>query len=106
MCLIYSSVLINTLKINPKIVLSDISVYSPFFSPQPFQTAMRAVSAVREDEKKEEKTSSRPREPLMSLVDWAKSGGMEGFSLRGALRLPSFKVPVESHLTCRPVPLC
>ncbi|XP_047656549.1 histone-lysine N-methyltransferase SETD1A isoform X2 [Tachysurus fulvidraco] len=59
---------------------------------KPFQTAMRAVSAVRDDEKKEEKTSSRPREPLMSLVDWAKSGGMEGFSLRGALRLPSFKV--------------
>lgn len=28
----------------------------------------------------------------MSLLDWAKSGGMEGFSLRGALRLPSFKV--------------
>lgn len=47
---------------------------------------------VREEEKKEEKTSNRPREPLMSLVDWAKSGGMEGFSLRGALCLPSFKV--------------
>ncbi|KAG5831937.1 hypothetical protein ANANG_G00285760 [Anguilla anguilla] len=31
-------------------------------------------------------------EPLLSLVDWAKSGGLEGFSLRGALRLPSFKV--------------
>lgn len=46
----------------------------------------------RDEEKKEEKTNSRPREPLMSLVDWAKSGGMEGFSLRGALRLPSFKV--------------
>lgn len=67
--------------------------------PQPFQTAMRAVTVVRDEEKKEEKTttavtaSSRPREPLMSLVDWAKSGGMEGFSLRGALRLPSFKVP-------------
>lgn len=48
---------------------------------------------VREEEKKEEKVSSRPVQPLMSLVDWAKSGGMEGFSLRGALRLPSFKVP-------------
>lgn len=60
---------------------------------QPFQTAMRGVAVVREEEKKEEKTSNRPREPLMSLVDWAKSGGMEGFSLRGALRLPSFKVP-------------
>lgn len=52
---------------------------------------VRGVSALRDDEKKEEKVS-RPREPLMSLVDWAKSGGVEGFSLRGALRLPSFKV--------------
>lgn len=52
---------------------------------------VRGVSALRDDEKKEEKVS-RPREPLTSLVDWAKSGGMEGFSLRGALRLPSFKV--------------
>lgn len=58
---------------------------------QPFQTMVRGVSALRDDEKKEEKVN-RPREPLMSLVDWAKSGGMEGFSLRGALRLPSFKV--------------
>lgn len=58
---------------------------------QPFQTMVRGVSALRDDEKKEEKVS-RPREPLMSLLDWAKSGGMEGFSLRGALRLPSFKV--------------
>lgn len=63
-----------------------------FLFAQPFQTAMRGVSVVREEEKKEEKTSNRPREPLMSLVDWAKSGGMEGLSLRGALRLPSFKV--------------
>ncbi|XP_051904101.1 histone-lysine N-methyltransferase SETD1A isoform X2 [Hippocampus zosterae] len=54
---------------------------------KPFQT----MSAMRDDEKKEEKLN-RPREPLMSLVDWAKSGGVEGFSLRGALRLPSFKV--------------
>lgn len=52
---------------------------------------VRGVSALRDDEKKEEKVN-RPREPLTSLVDWAKSGGMEGFSLRGALRLPSFKV--------------
>ncbi|XP_028310215.1 histone-lysine N-methyltransferase SETD1A [Gouania willdenowi] len=58
---------------------------------KPFQTMVRGVSALRDDEKKEEKVS-RPREPLMSLVDWAKSGGVEGFSLRGALRLPSFKV--------------
>uniref|UniRef100_A0A3P9H8D0 Histone-lysine N-methyltransferase SETD1A n=1 Tax=Oryzias latipes TaxID=8090 RepID=A0A3P9H8D0_ORYLA len=58
---------------------------------KPFQTMVRGVSALRDDEKKEEKVS-RPREPLTSLVDWAKSGGMEGFSLRGALRLPSFKV--------------
>lgn len=52
---------------------------------------VRGVSALRDDEKKEEKVN-RPREPLTSLVDWAKSGGVEGFSLRGALRLPSFKV--------------
>ncbi|KAJ3600854.1 hypothetical protein NHX12_031829 [Muraenolepis orangiensis] len=58
---------------------------------KPFQTMVRGVSAMRDEEKKEEK-ASRPREPLMSLVDWAKSGGLEGFSLRGALRLPSFKV--------------
>lgn len=59
---------------------------------------VRGVSALRDDEKKEEKVS-RPREPLTSLVDWAKSGGVEGFSLRGALRLPSFKVKA-SVLTC------
>ncbi|KAM9746584.1 LOW QUALITY PROTEIN: histone-lysine N-methyltransferase SETD1A [Menidia menidia] len=58
---------------------------------KPFQTMVRGVSALRDEEKKEEKVN-RPREPLMSLVDWAKSGGVEGFSLRGALRLPSFKV--------------
>ncbi|XP_037331899.2 histone-lysine N-methyltransferase SETD1A [Pungitius pungitius] len=58
---------------------------------KPFQTMVRGVSALRDDEKKEEKVN-RPREPLTSLVDWAKSGGMEGLSLRGALRLPSFKV--------------
>ncbi|KAJ8253610.1 hypothetical protein COCON_G00202220 [Conger conger] len=59
---------------------------------KPFQTAVRGPAALREEEKKEEKPSGRPREPLLSLVDWAKSGGLEGFSLRGALRLPSFKV--------------
>lgn len=52
---------------------------------------VRGVSALRDDEKKEEKIN-RPREPHTSLVDWAKSGGMEGFSLRGPVRLPSFKV--------------
>lgn len=61
---------------------------------QPFQTMVRGVSALRDEEKKEEKVN-RPREPLMSLVDWAKSGGVEGLSLRGALRLPSFKVNVQ-----------
>ena len=55
---------------------------------------VRGVSALRDDEKKEEKVN-RPREPLMSLVDWAKSGGVEGLSLRGALRLPSFKVKAQ-----------
>lgn len=58
---------------------------------KPFQTMVRGMSALRDDEKKEEKVN-RPREPLTALVDWAKSGGMEGLSLRGALRLPSFKV--------------
>lgn len=62
---------------------------------QPFQTMVRGVSALRDDDKKEEKVS-RPRETHSSLVDWAKSGGMEGFSLRGALRLPSFKVRTRS----------
>uniref|UniRef100_A0A3Q2XD62 SET domain containing 1A, histone lysine methyltransferase n=1 Tax=Hippocampus comes TaxID=109280 RepID=A0A3Q2XD62_HIPCM len=61
---------------------------------KPFQT----MSAMRDDEKKEEKVN-RPREPLMSLVDWAKSGGVEGFSLRGALRLPSFKV-INTLMSC------
>ncbi|KAI9539494.1 hypothetical protein NQZ68_005574 [Dissostichus eleginoides] len=58
---------------------------------KPFQTMVRGVSALRDDEKKEEKIN-RPREPHTSLVDWAKSGGMEGLSLRGPVRLPSFKV--------------
>ncbi|KAM4697671.1 histone-lysine N-methyltransferase SETD1A [Rhinophrynus dorsalis] len=56
--------------------------------------------------KEEEKEKLRPKEPgLLSLVDWAKSGGAEGFGfgtgLREALRLPSFKVkrkqPSESE---------
>lgn len=64
---------------------------------QPFQTMVRSISTTRDDEKKEEKVN-RPREPLMSLVDWAKSGGVEGFSLRGALRLPSFKVKLYDVL--------
>ncbi|KAK6312040.1 hypothetical protein J4Q44_G00177040 [Coregonus suidteri] len=65
----------------------------PETKAKPFQTMVRGVAVVRDEDKKEEnKVSSKPREPLMSLVDWAKSGGMEGFSLRGALRLPSFKV--------------
>ncbi|XP_062840971.1 histone-lysine N-methyltransferase SETD1A [Trichomycterus rosablanca] len=55
---------------------------------KPFQTVMRSVT----EEKKDEKANSRAREPLMSLVDWAKSGGVEGFSMLGSLRLPSFKV--------------
>ncbi|XP_029106167.1 histone-lysine N-methyltransferase SETD1A isoform X2 [Scleropages formosus] len=62
---------------------------------KPFQTVVRSASVARAEEdrkEKEEKPNSRPREPMLSLVDWAKSGGMEGFSLRGALRLPSFKV--------------
>ncbi|XP_066579328.1 histone-lysine N-methyltransferase SETD1A [Amia ocellicauda] len=64
---------------------------------KPFQTVVKAV--VREEEKKEEKPLCRPREPaLLSLVDWAKSGGLEGFSLRGALRLPSFKVKRKEPL--------
>ncbi len=66
---------------------------------------VRGVSALRDDEKKEEK-ANRPREPLMSLVDWAKSGGMEGFSLRGALRLPSFKVKAPNCGGSWPVSLC
>lgn len=65
----------------------------------------RGVSALRDDEKKEEKVN-RPREPLMSLVDWAKSGGVEGFSLRGALRLPSFKVKVPHCDKSWPVSQC
>ena len=41
--------------------------------------------------KEEEKERTRPKEPpaLLSLVEWARGGGA---GLRGALRLPSFKV--------------
>ncbi|KAG2463660.1 SET1A methyltransferase, partial [Polypterus senegalus] len=70
---------------------------------KPFQTTTKVP--VKEEEKKEEKL--KPREPgLLSLVDWAKSGGMSGLesfglgagSLRGALRLPSFKVKRKEPL--------
>lgn len=74
-----------------------IDLLELYFLFQPFQTMVRGVSAPRDEEKKEEKVN-RPREPLMSLVDWAKSGGVENFALRGALRLPSFKVNApQSH---------
>lgn len=58
---------------------------------QPFQSVAKPVA------REEDKEKSRPKEPgLVSLVDWAKSGGAEGFGfgtgLREALRLPSFKV--------------
>ncbi|XP_025918411.1 histone-lysine N-methyltransferase SETD1A-like [Apteryx rowi] len=61
---------------------------------KPFQTA------AKQQAKEEEKEKTRLKEPaLLSLVDWAKSGGtgaLEAFGfgagLRGALRLPSFKV--------------
>lgn len=50
--------------------------------------------------KEEEKDKTKLKDPaLLSLVDWAKSGGtggLEGFGFgtgfRGVLRLPSFKV--------------
>ncbi|XP_031467780.1 histone-lysine N-methyltransferase SETD1A-like, partial [Phasianus colchicus] len=50
---------------------------------KPFQSAARL--------KEEEKERTRPKEPpaLLSLVEWARGGGA---GLRGALRLPSFKV--------------
>ncbi|KYO20533.1 histone-lysine N-methyltransferase SETD1A [Alligator mississippiensis] len=61
---------------------------------KPFQTAAKQAA------KEEEKEKAKLREPgLLSLVDWAKSGGTVGIEafgfgagLRGALRLPSFKV--------------
>ncbi|XP_028671387.2 histone-lysine N-methyltransferase SETD1A isoform X1 [Erpetoichthys calabaricus] len=70
---------------------------------KPFQSTTKVP--VKEEEKKEEKL--KPREPgLLSLVDWAKSGGMSGLEsfglgaggLRGALRLPSFKVKRKEPL--------
>ncbi|XP_062486050.1 histone-lysine N-methyltransferase SETD1A-like, partial [Pezoporus occidentalis] len=50
---------------------------------KPFQAAAR--------QRDEERERLRPKEPpaLLSLVDWARGGGA---GLRGALRLPSFKV--------------
>lgn len=61
---------------------------------QPFQ------NTVKQPAKEEEKDKTKLKDPaLLSLVDWAKSGGtggMEGFGFgtgfRGVLRLPSFKV--------------
>lgn len=61
---------------------------------KPFQ------NAAKQQAKEEDKEKTKLKEPgLLSLVDWAKSGGttgMEAFTfgsgLRGALRLPSFKV--------------
>lgn len=65
-------------------------------SLQPFQ------STVKQPAKEEEKDKTKLKDPaLLSLVDWAKSGGtggLEGFGFgtgfRGVLRLPSFKVSV------------
>lgn len=62
---------------------------------QPFQ------NAAKQQAKEEDKEKTKLKEPgLLSLVDWAKSGGTTGIEafafgsgLRGALRLPSFKVP-------------
>lgn len=62
---------------------------------QPFQ------NAAKQQAKEEDKEKTKLKEPgLLSLVDWAKSGGATGIEafafgsgLRGALRLPSFKVP-------------
>lgn len=67
---------------------------------QPFQ------STVKQPVKEEEKDKNKPKDPaLLSLVDWAKSGGtggLEGFGFgtgfRGVLRLPSFKVRVLHSL--------
>lgn len=65
------------------------------FCLQPFQ------NAAKQQAKEEDKEKTKLKEPgLLSLVDWAKSGGTTGIEafafgsgLRGALRLPSFKVP-------------
>ncbi|TFJ97894.1 multiple epidermal growth factor-like domains protein 8 [Platysternon megacephalum] len=64
------------------------------------QKAKPFQNAAKQQAKEEEKEKTKLKDPaLLSLVDWAKSGGtvsLEGFSfgtgLRGALRLPSFKV--------------
>lgn len=61
---------------------------------QPFQ------NAAKQQAKEEDKEKMKLKEPgMLSLVDWAKSGGITGIEafafgsgLRGALRLPSFKV--------------
>lgn len=61
---------------------------------QPFQ------NAAKQQAKEEDKEKMKLKEPgMLSLVDWAKSGGIMGVEafafgsgLRGALRLPSFKV--------------
>lgn len=62
---------------------------------QPFQ------STAKQPAKEDEKDKTKLKDPaLLSLVDWAKSGGtgggLEGFGFgtgfRGVLRLPSFKV--------------
>lgn len=61
---------------------------------QPFQ------NAAKQQAKEEDKEKTKLKEPgMLSLVDWAKSGGTTGIEaftfgsgLRGALRLPSFKV--------------
>lgn len=65
-----------------------------FYSLQPFQ------NAAKQQAKEEDKEKMKLKEPgMLSLVDWAKSGGITGIEafafgsgLRGALRLPSFKV--------------
>lgn len=66
---------------------------SPYYL-QPFQ------NAAKQQAKEEDKEKMKLKEPgMLSLVDWAKSGGITGIEafafgsgLRGALRLPSFKV--------------
>lgn len=70
---------------------------------QPFQ------NAAKQQAKEEDKEKTKLKEPgLLSLVDWAKSGGTTGIEafafgsgLRGALRLPSFKVPRTGVLPSR-----
>ncbi|XP_029462763.1 histone-lysine N-methyltransferase SETD1A [Rhinatrema bivittatum] len=70
------------------------------------QKAKPFQNAAKQQAKEEEKEKTKLKEPgLLSLVDWAKSGGasnLEGFGfgagLRGALRLPSFKVKRKEPL--------